>query len=387
VPATISAYVPSRLRDRAFRLSHSTLTSVSDAERVIAAAQEHADHAGVSTIAVQLMRSEAIASSQIEGVETPSSRSLAHELAKRRAPGARSSGPAVATIANLEAVRSAYRRAATATGPLTTADILATHEALAGAEPSLASHAGELRSRQNWIGADPYTPVDADFIPPPARFVAGLLDDLCAWCNRDEISPLLRAAVAHAQFETIHPFVDGNGRVGRTLIGELLCRGRLARDVIPPVSLVLSGRRNDYIAALTSWRFDEGGADVAIGFIADCAYEAADASRAFADDVATLQDRWRSLSAHRRSDSAAAKIIERLPACPVITASDAAETAGVSEQAARNALNQLEADGVLAQVTRGRRNRAWESVGLFALVDDLERRLSRGTIAAAATQT
>jgi Fic family protein len=386
IPATIEAYVPAPLSELELRPHQATLTAISDAERIIARAQEHADHVGVSTIAIQLMRSEAIASSQIEGVPTPSSRALAKALVKTSSGDFRPTGPAAATIANLTAVRIAYERAAAATDPLTVKDVQSTHAALAQADRWLAGHVGELRQSQNWIGDDPHTPVGADFIPPPHRFLETLLDDLCAYANRRDLSPLLQAPVVHAQFETIHPFADGNGRVGRTLIGELLCRDGLVRDVIPPLSLVLSGQRAEYIAALTAWRYDDDGPDRWLRLLADAAYRAGEASIKLADQVAALQDEWRERSSHRRRDSAAAKLIDQLPAHPILTGADAATVAGVSAQAARAALNQLEADGVLSEVTLGRRNRAWECVGLFALVDELERSLSGGAIDAAATR-
>ncbi len=99
-----------------------------------------------------------------------------------------------------------------------------------------------------------------------------------------------------------------------------------------------------------------------------------------------MPSRWRGSRPHRRRDSAAIKIIEQLPAHPVLTAADAAEIAAVSGQAARRALNELERDGVLAQITLGRRNRPWESVGLFALVKEIERTVRGGAIDAAGTQ-
>ena len=362
------------------RLSQQTLTAVSDAEVQIALAQAHADRFGVATIAVQLLRSEAIASSQIEGTSTPGNRALARALIKSDVGQGLPTAPAAATIANVMAVRDAYARAAAAEGPMMVADIIATHAQVAKSDRWLAARAGELRDAQNWIGRDPVTPAGADFVPPPARLVEPLLQDLCAWCSRSDVSPMLQAAVAHAQFETIHPFAGGNGRVGRTLIGELLCRGGLVRDVIPPTSLVLSGQREAYVAALTAWRFEPDGPDRWITLLAEAAERAARASIGLADQVASLQSSWRERVAHRRSDSAAQALIDLLPAHPMITVKIAAELLNRTYESGRVALQQLEADGVLAQVTLGRRNRAYETTGLFALVDDLERELSGGML-------
>jgi Fic family protein len=385
-PVTIEAYVPTGLAELDLRLSVEAATAISDAESRIAAAQMHADSVGVSTIAVQLLRSEAIASSRMEGISTPSHRALAKALVKARDTEARLSGPVAAAIANVRAVRGAYERAAGADGPLTRADICRTHAAIAQSDRQMAAFAGQVRTRQNWIGRDPYTPAAADFVPPPPRLVSALLDDLCEFCSRRDISPLLQAAIAHAQFETIHPFADGNGRVGRTLIGELICRGGLARDVVPPTSLVLSGRREAYVDGLTEWRFEDDGRDRWVRFIAEASHTAADGSIRLADEIAALKRVWRERCAHRRNDSAAVALLEHLPAYPVMTSHDAIRLTGRSGPAARGALNQLTEDGVLAEVTLAKRNRAWESVGLFALVDELERDLSGGAISAAATR-
>ena len=272
----------------------------------------------------------------------------------------RPSGSAAGTIANVQAVRAAYERAVEAGGPMTLDDICRTHAALATSDRHMAPFAGEVRTRQNWIGRDPYTPAGADFVPPPPRLLDGLLEDLCAFCSRRDISPLLQAAIAHAQFETIHPFADGNGRVGRTLIGELICRGGLARDVIPPTSLVLSGNRQAYVDALTAWRFEEDGRDRWIRMLAEAAHTAAAGSIRLADEIAALKLTWRERCAHRRRDSAAVALLEHLPAHPIITGAEAIRLTGRSGPAARGALNQLTEDGVLL---RGDARQAQPRVG------------------------
>lgn len=387
VPVRIRAYVPAKLADRLLVLSASATTALSDAETAVVAAQAHSDRVGVSTIAVQLLRSEAIASSQIEGVTTPGHRALARALVKADGDAKLVlTGPATATIANVRAVKAAYERAAGAAGPLTIADLMHTHALVAQADRWLARHAGQVRTSQNWIGSDPHSPAGAEFVPPPARMLDDLLEDLCAFCSREELSPMLRAAVAHAQFETLHPFVDGNGRAGRVLIGELLCRGGLAGAVVPPTSLVLAGQRDRYVDALSAWRFSPDGPDRWVTFLSEAVEAAARASQGLADDVADLKARWHAMSAHRRSDSSARALIEHLPGTPILTAETAAGVLGRAYETGRAAVAALEEDGVLAQVTLGRRNRAWESVGLFALVDDLERQLSGGAMRIAETR-
>ena len=279
--------------------------------RTPSARRSRTDAVGVNTIAQQLLRSEAIASSQIEGIDVPGHRALAKAAASNQHKlGAQ------LVLANIDAVRWVYDWAASSGDPFSPVVICEIHRRLATADRHLSAHAVQIRTRQNWIGRDPYTPVGADFIPPPAREVQSLLQDLCAYANRNDVAPVIQAATVHAQFETIHPFADGNGRVGRSLIGAVLARRQICRDVIPPVSLVLSRDRAAYINALTTWRFETDGYRQWIAELATACEAAALASTRLAGQVSDLQDRWREAAGHPRRDSAAAAIIDALPAYP-----------------------------------------------------------------------
>jgi Fic family protein len=320
-----------------------------------------------------------MASSQIEGIVVPSHRSLARvEIGKRHRETAQTA------LANIAAVKWAYEWAASTREPFSPAAIQAIHTRIAAADRWLAMHAGALRERQNWIGSDPHTPAGADFVPPPPDLVAPLLDDLCEFLNRVDLPPVAQAAIAHVQFETIHPFPDGNGRVGRALIGASLSRSGVCRDVVPPISLVLAGRTDTYIDALTAFR--AGDDDPWLLLAAESAEHAAHASIQLADRIAALQRQWREQAGRPRADSAAAQIIDLLPAEPVLDVTRAAAQTGRSEEAARRALNLLEEAGVVQRTTVGKRNRAWESIGVFALVDEMERELSGGARGAAQTR-
>jgi len=98
-------------------------------------------------------------------------------------------------------------------------------------------------------------PCSAAFVPPPPELVPGLIEDLCVICNDDSLPAVAQAALAHAQFETIHPFADGNGRTGRGLIHLVLRRRELATRVLPPISLILATWAKDYIDGLTATRY------------------------------------------------------------------------------------------------------------------------------------
>ncbi len=111
-----------------------------------------------------------------------------------------------------------------------------------------------MRVVQNWIGGNDYNPCDADFVPPPPENVLTLVEDLAAFCSDDLLPPLVQAAIAHAQFETIHPFDDGNGRTGRALVQVILRRRGIAPHFVPPVSVVLARNKRRYIEGLTGFR-------------------------------------------------------------------------------------------------------------------------------------
>ncbi len=189
----------------------------------------------------------------------------------------------------------------------------------------------------------------------------------------ETLPPLVQAALVHAQFETIHPFDDGNGRTGRTLIHIVLRRRGLTPAYVPPISVLFARDREGYIDGLTAYR--DGDIDSWIERFATAARRSADLAHAYLREVDTLRDRWRSMlaeAADPRSDAAAWAIIDTLPAHPVITAAVAKAATGRARASIHAALDQLAEAGVLLPLTGGRRNRSWEAVGLLDLIADLE---------------
>ena len=145
-----------------------------------------------------------------------------------------------------------------------------------------------LREQQNWIGGNDYNPCGAAFVPPPPEEVTRLLGDLVRFADDDALPPIVQAAFAHAQFETIHPFEDGNGRTGRALIQILLLRRGLASTFVPPISIVFAQRKDAYIGGLTSYREDRL-ADWIESFAGAAARAATLASRS---SMSALACRW-----------------------------------------------------------------------------------------------
>jgi len=371
------AYVPDPLLGRAFTLSGATAADVADAERAVERLNRHARGlSDAEAVARLLLRAEAVASSRIEGLEVGGRR-----LLKAQAAIGVGDEPAdvtaVEVLNNIEAMRWAVDTLSDA--PVITVDhMLGIHRRLL-AGTALARHAGRVREEQNWIGGSSHNPCSAAFVPPPAEWVPHLLEDLSAFCNEDGLPAIAQAAIAHAQFETIHPFVDGNGRTGRALIHVVLRRRGLAPVVVPPVSLVLATWSQDYIDGLGATRPRPGepdGTDGWIGLFAAAMTRAvADAER-YEERVAELQAAWRERLGRARSDSAAARLIEALPGAPIITTRTAAMLVGRSFQAVNEAITRLVRAGILTQTTIGRRNRAFEAPELLDELNDLERQLA-----------
>lgn len=366
------AFVPEPICGLEVRLDGALAGLVSEAEARIAALNR-ASAPALAPLGRLLLRTESIASSRVEGMQA-GARSLARgEVANDTG---RPVGQEVAEIlANIEAMQLAVEMAAEH-ATIEPEHLKRIHEVLlARAAPG---RAGRFRGSQGWIGGNDYNPCGASYVPPPEDRLEELVDDLCAFSNEDLLPPLVQAAIAHAQFETIHPFDDGNGRTGRALVHVLLRRRGLAPAFVPPVSVVLAAEKQRYIDGLIAYRED----DLArwLEVFASAAARSADLAESYLGDVAELQDGWRASlrgSGRLRSDAAAWGLIQILPGYPVITvavALPALEASGHrrSRAAVQLAVAQLEEAGILHPVSSSRRNRAWEAEGLLDLVAGLE---------------
>lgn len=363
---TYHAYVPEEIADDDFLLSSHVAAAAANAEKACLDLNEDPAALNLEALARQLLRAESVASSRIEGLV------LSHRrLAKAAFADDSRDLTAQGVLANIAALE----RAAALAGDvkeLTRDHLLEVHRVLF--DGTRDEHLGGLlREEQNWIGGAASNPRNAEFIPPPHELVPELLDDLSAFCNREDIPAAIQAAIAHVQFETIHPFHDGNGRVGRALILAIFRRRGIAPRYLPPVSLALADEADRYVAGLTSWR--NGDEEDWYRVFVDAVYRTATGARTFAAEVAELQDRWIEQAGNPRRNSGPLRLIELLPSQPIINVKTAAQLLGGTEERARQAILRLEHAGVLRQTAVGRRNRAWECIGLFDLLDRFEREL------------
>jgi len=377
------AYVPDPLMGRAFTLDGDVAADVADAETAILRLNNQASSlVNTEVIARILLRTEAVASSKIEGLQANARRLLKVEAAREFATDGRRDVTAQEVLGNVDAMADALS-AADGAADITVDTILQIHASLLAGTP-LAMYGGKVRSVQNWIGGSDYNPCSAAYVPPPPEMVPALLLDLVAFCNDDSLPAVAQAAVVHAQFETVHPFVDGNGRTGRALIHLILRRRGIAPHVVPPVSLVLATLSTDYVAGLTAFRHEGDAASAQamsglnrwVALFAGCCTRAVHDSNAYETRIQRIQDAWRAQVGPVRRNSAVDTLLNILPGSPIITVTGAARVLGRSFNAASKAIAQLTAAGVLKQISVGRRNRAFEAPDVIDAFTVLERQLS-----------
>jgi Fic family protein len=363
------AFVPDEIAALDPQLSSKVAGLLSDAERAVQTLNlDPPNLASLEVLARRLLRAESVASSWLEGLRISQRR-----LARAEALEAdQSDVTARSVLGNVAAMEQAVKLGELRRN-LRLSDLLRVHKTLMRATEQ-PEGAGALRLEQNWLGGTPFNPLNAEFIPPPPELVAPLMEDLLRFVARTDLQASVQAAIAHAQFETIHPFGDGNGRVGRALIHIVLSRRGLAPRFVPPVSLVLAANSARYIGGLIAFR--EGRLADWLGVFARSLDAAARKSVVLAAELAELQRRWRERCGQPRRDSSAEALIQLLPAHPVLTVDAAATLLNRSKQAANEALSVLERASVLKQTSIGRRNRAFEAVELVRLVDAFERELA-----------
>ena len=381
-PCAYEVYLPDPLRGRRYSLDGDVAAEVTKAETALARLDATGNAlANSEALARLLLRAESVASSRIEGLEVGGRRLLRADAARRVGMEPRDV-TSREVLGNIDAMTWAVDSVRSG-GDITLESLLETHRRLL-AGTRLEDHGGSVRAVQNWIGGSDYNPCTASFVPPPPEDVRGLLDDVIGFCNDDSLPALAQAAVAHAQFETIHPFVDGNGRAGRALIHMALRRRGLGLRILPPVSLILATWSQDYIDGLNRTRYvgpsnsveAHAGVNSWIALFASACNRSVEDAGHFEGRVRDLQSGWRGRVGRIRRDSAVSLLIDALPAAPVLTTSTAAELVGRSFQATSLAMERLVEAGVLVQVSIGRRNRAFEAHELVDAFTAFERRLA-----------
>ena len=318
----------------------------------------------LAPFAAVLLRTESAASSRIENL-TASARAIAEaEIGPVR------SRNASLVVANERAIRAAIGLAERIDGQA----ILTMHEALLGA--SAPDIAGRWREDQVWIGGRDLGPHEALFVPPHHERVPAAIDDLVAFIDRDDVPVLAHAALAHAQFETIHPFPDGNGRVGRALVHAQLRSKGLTRNVTVPLSAGLLTDTDAYFEALTRYR--EGDHLAIVGQFTTAAFRAVANGRRLADDLHAIRAQWQDRITARRG-AVVWRIADLLLRRPVVNARVIADELGIASQNTYRSLARLIDAGVVVEFTDRKRNRMWRAPEVLEALDRFAARAGRRT--------
>lgn len=381
------AYVPDLLLHRRVPLTPDNERLLAAVEREIAALGGVRGVAELPGLAPLLLRSEAAASSFMEDI-APRAGQVAFEELRAVDDERHARSAAVQVADNVRVMRRAMHGLAAAPR-IELADLLGLQRDLfAGDEEH-----GQLREFQNWLGRDTH-PLDAVYVPPSADRVSRLMEDLVAYVNDASSPPIIQADLAHAQLETIHPFPDGNGRIGRALIHLILERRGVSVGAALPISLVLMTRREDYIAGLEAFRHvgpvDGPEATTAANqwlrvFLA-AVLDATQQARVIAEDLAEIQASWirrlvefrtscgRSATAPR-AGSNAERLLRGLVDTPVLTADTARELHGLPTSTAYQLLGEFVDAGIL---TRRKRERitTFAARDILDLLDMTDRRLA-----------
>ena len=366
-PGRYVAHVPDELDTRLPSLGARTQQAAENALAALARADERIG-SEIRYLQHLLIRSESISSSWIEGnLVTPKRLAIAEFLNH-------GSTTLLAVVATVHATEAAIENLAEPSRPITVDDIVWLQHLI---EPRLKPG---LREQQNWVGGSGWSPLRAEFIPPPETEVERLIENLARFVTETSGNPVVRAAIAHAQFETIHPFIDGNGRTGRALIHTVLRRGDALRNTLIPISTVFAGDTGAYIRGLTQFRADPPFIDDWIVGFSEAAEIAAEHAVALAKDIKALDETlYERLVGYRhqsgfvpsvpRRDAVVLRILASLASHPVLTAESVSTRLAVSPQAAHRALTELGEAPILSR-TKNQRGRliCWSADEHLALV-------------------
>lgn len=366
----IVASIPPAIASVSIDLPTSVASAAERAMREITALDR--SHADVLTpLGVLLLRTESVASSKIEHIEADL------DDYARALHGNRSNPSATAMVGATEALRIMIDQVGAA-GSITLASLTRAQRVLMADDPVEARDAGRFREVQNWIGGSDHSPRGALFVPPPPERVAALMDDLVRFTNRRDLPVLVLGAIAHAQFESIHPFTDGNGRIGRALVNALLrTHGSTSGVVVPTASALVADRRR-YFDDLTAYRSGAAG-PIVESLIRASGVAAREAQRS-AVELRAIPDRWRDAVGPYRRGSAIAALLDAMPTQPVFSAEDASDVTGVVSSSLYAALARLEDAEVIRPLTDRKRNQVWGAVAILDEIDDLGMRIAAASV-------
>ena len=350
--STYEAAVPASIAELPVDMSTSLTQRIAEVE--VSLARFDQDQAARDwPLPALMLRSESSSSSQIERL-TSSVRNVALAELSDKAPA-----NALLIARNVAAMREALEYG----GDVGIGSICAIHDVLMKGS----GEATGLRDEQVWIGGSPYSPHGASFVPPHADRVRSCLDDLVAFGAREDILPIAKAAIFHAQFETIHPFTDGNGRTGRAVMHRMLAADEVLLHTTLPVSAGLLHDVDRYMEALEAYH------DGAVEPIVECLADALELSivigSRIASDVDEILAEW-AFGNTDRAGSASYRLPALLVEQPVVNVAFVASRLGISDRAARNIIATACERGILTKMGNAKRGAFYQASDLIAVLEE-----------------
>jgi Fic family protein len=356
-----SAIVP-RIANLAVNLSGELAADADEATQLLTRFDAETGPSGLPFASI-LLRAESASSSEIENL-TSGARAIAEaEL------GERGTGNAAQIVRNVRSMEAALALSDNIDGP----SIIEMQAALLGSfAPELT---GGWRDEQVWIGGDSLSPHLAQFVPPHHERVAGSIDDLVAFMGRLDIPVLAHVAIAHAHFETVHPFADGNGRTGRAIVQAMLRHSDVTKNVAVPVSAGLLHDVDTYYDALNAYRIGDI-RPIVTAFALASKYAVVN-GRQLVRDIRGIETDWQVRMAGLRSDAAARRVAQLAVAHPVLNYEIVTRDLAVAPNTAIRALDTLASRGILRPANSQRRNRMWLAEPVLDALDDFAARAGR----------
>ncbi|MDO4399355.1 MAG: Fic family protein [Coriobacteriia bacterium] len=350
--STYQAAIPAPISSEPVALSTTLEHRIREIEVALARFDQAQNARGLKLPAL-LLRSESSSSSQIERL-TSSVRNVALAELSDKAPA-----NATLIASNVAAMRTALEQA----GNLDIDSICAVHDVLIRGT----GESEGLRKEQVWIGGSIYSPHGALFVPPQPTRIRPCLEDLLAFGARDDVTPVAKAAIFHAQFETIHPFTDGNGRTGRALIHRMLAADEALMDTMLPVSTGLLHDVNRYMDALNAYH--DGNIEAIIECLADALELAIVIGSRLSSEAESILDKWEAANTDRAGSAS-----HRLPAIlieqPVVDVAYVASRLDITDRAARNLIETACERGILAKMGNAKRGAFYQAPDLISILEE-----------------
>ena len=352
---TYEAALPAKIAQLTVNLPPEIQRRIADVEVAVTRFDE-AQNARDWNLPALLLRSESSSSSQIERL-TSSVRNVALAELSDKAPT-----NALLIAGNVAAMREALRQS----GPVSIDSICNIHDVLM----AKTSEWEGLRDEQVWIGGTPYSPHGASFVPPHASRVPDCINDLIEFGVREDVPPVAKEAIFHAQFETIHPFTDGNGRTGRALVHRMLANDEVLMHSTLPVSAGLLHDVERYMKALDAYHV--GKIEPIIACFADALELAVVIGLRIADDVDDVLSAWRALNTDR-AGSASHGLPELLVEQPVVNAAYVANRLAITDRAARTLIETACERGILSKMGNAKRGAYYQADELIGILEEASR--------------